>query len=256
MAEDKQYGSGSIVDIDRLTKLKAKVKAECLRRKYTGSVENYGSSTYDFSNNPTVGGVIRREYYDKNATPLNAINNSLVPKANITDAENVALNNEIYNMDYQVSAWMTTDKTNKNHSDCAVSCTGLCLSCTGSCTSGCSNTCRANCANDCTGTCGDGCTNSCRGCGSGCSGSCYGDCDGGCKGTCTVTCGYNGCVGNCYSSCSDGCSGDGTAASNPGCRSCGVGSCDGACTAGNASSLVGSGTPWTGSGSGSSSSNT
>lgn len=100
MAEDKQYGSGSIVDIDRLTKLKAKVKAECLRRKYTDSVENYGSSTYDFSNNPTVGGVIKREYYDKNATPLNAINNSLVPKANITDAENVVLNDEIYNMDY------------------------------------------------------------------------------------------------------------------------------------------------------------
>lgn len=37
MAEDKQYSSGSIVDIDRLTKLKEKVKAECLRRKYTGS---------------------------------------------------------------------------------------------------------------------------------------------------------------------------------------------------------------------------
>ena len=95
MAEDKQYGSGSIVDIDRLTKLKAKVKAECLRRKYTGSVENYGSSTYDFSNNPTVGGVIKREYYDKNATPLNVINNNLVPKANITDTENVALNDKI-----------------------------------------------------------------------------------------------------------------------------------------------------------------
>ena len=135
MAEDKQYGSGSIVDIDRLTKLKAKVKAECLRRKYTGSVENYGSSTYDFSNNPTVGGVIGREYYDKNATPLNAINNNLVPKANITNAENVALNDEIYNMDYQVSAWMTTDPTDKDHTDCAVSCTGLCLSCTGSCSS-------------------------------------------------------------------------------------------------------------------------
>ena len=100
MAEDKQYSSGSIVDIDRLTKLKAKVKAECLRRKYTGSVENYGSPTYDFSNNPTVGGVIRKEYYDKNATPLNAINNTLVSKANITNAENVALNDEIYNMDY------------------------------------------------------------------------------------------------------------------------------------------------------------
>lgn len=225
MAEDKQYGSGSIVDIDRLTKLKAKVKAECLRRKYTGSVENYGSSTYDFSNNPTVGGVIKREYYDKNATPLNVINNSLVPKANITDAENVALNDEIYNMDYQVSAWMTTDKTNKDHSDCANSCTGLCLSCTGSCTSGCSNTCRANCANDCTGTCGDGCTNSCRGCGSGCSGSCYGDCDGGCKGTCTVACGNQGCSGSCFTACVNGCSGQCSKL----CSVCGS-SCKNACT--------------------------
>ena len=43
MAEDKEYSPGSIVDVDRLIKLKEKVKAECLRRKYTGSVENYGS---------------------------------------------------------------------------------------------------------------------------------------------------------------------------------------------------------------------
>lgn len=233
MAEDKQYGSGSIVDIDRLTKLKAKVKAECLRRKYTGSVENYGSSTYDFSNNPTIGGVIKREYYDKNATPLNAINNTLVPKANITNAENVALNDEIYNMDYQVSAWMTTDKTNKDHSDCANSCTGLCLSCTGSCTSGCSNTCRANCANDCTGVCGDGCTNSCRGCGSGCSGSCYGDCDGGCKGTCSVTCGYEGCSGVCQEGCKSNCSGTCTTR----CGRCGSNSCSGACTTSSTSNV-------------------
>ena len=233
MAEDKQYGSGSIVDIDRLTKLKAKVKAECLRRKYTGSVENYGSSTYDFSNNPTVGGVIGREYYDKNATPLNAINNNLVPKANITNAENVALNDEIYNMDYQVSAWMTTDKTNKDHSDCANSCTGLCLSCTGSCTSGCSNTCRANCANDCTGVCGDGCTNSCRVCGSGCSGSCYGDCDGGCKGTCSVTCGYEGCSGVCQEGCKSNCSGTCTTR----CGRCGSNSCSGACTTSSTSNV-------------------
>ena len=233
MAEDKQYGSGSIVDIDRLTKLKAKVKAECLRRKYTGSVENYGSSTYDFSNNPIVGGVIGREYYDKNATPLNAINNNLVPKANITNAENVALNDEIYNMDYQVSAWMTTDKTNKDHSDCANSCTGLCLSCTGSCTSGCSNTCRANCASDCTGVCGDGCTNSCRGCGSGCSGSCYGDCDGGCKGTCSVTCGYEGCSGVCQEGCKSNCSGTCTTR----CGRCGSNSCSGACTTSSTSNV-------------------
>ena len=100
MAEDKQYGSGSIVDIDRLTKLKAKVKAECLRRKYNGSVENYGNSKYDFTNSPNEGGVIEREHYNNNATPLNAINKNLIPKANITDTKNTVLNNEIYNMDY------------------------------------------------------------------------------------------------------------------------------------------------------------
>ena len=224
MAEDKQYGSGSIVDIDRLTKLKAKVKAECLRRKYTGSVENYGSSTYDFSNNPIVGGVIGREYYDKNATPLNAINNNLVPKANITNAENVALNDEIYNMDYQVSAWMTTDKTNKNHSDCAVSCTGLCLSCTGSCTSGCSGTCSVICGQNCSG----GCSGGCSGCGSGCSGSCSGSCSGNCKGTCTTTCGYAGCSAKCAEGCSNGCSGTCTTS----CGRCGT-NCSGACTTSN-----------------------
>ena len=228
MAEDKQYGSGSIVDIDRLTKLKAKVKAECLRRKYTGSVENYGSSTYAFSNNPTVGGVIKKEYYDKNATPLNAINNNLVPKANITDAENVALNNEIYNMDYQVSAWMTTDKTNKDHSDCANSCTGLCLSCTGSCTSGCSGTCSVICGQNCSGKCSGGCSGGCSGCGSGCSGSCSGSCSGNCKGTCTTTCGYAGCSAKCAEGCSNGCSGTCTTS----CGRCGT-NCSGACTTSN-----------------------
>lgn len=246
MAEDKQYSSGSIVDIDRLTKLKEKVKAECLRRKYTGSVENYGSSTYDFSNEPTVGGIIEKEYYDKNATPLNAINNNLVPKANITNAENIALNDEIYNMDYQVSAWMTTDKVNDKHTDCANSCTGLCLSCTGSCTSGCSNTCRANCANNCTGTCGSGCTNACRGCGSGCSGSCSGDCDSGCKGTCTVTCGYSGCAGLCQEGCKNEC----TQGCTKSCGDCGS-SCKNFCTTSSSNNT----TPLY-PGSGSSSSNT
>ena len=236
MAEDKQYGSGSIVDIDRLTKLKAKVKAECLRRKYTDSVENYGSSTYDFSNNPTVGGVIKREYYDKNATPLNAINNSLVPKANITDAENVVLNDEIYKMDEYVSAWMTTDPTNKDHTDCAVSCTGLCLSCTNSCTSGCSNTCRANCADDCTGGCRANCAaDSCTGvCGSGCASSCYGDCTSGCKGTCKVVCGYAGCTGACQEGCKKEC--DGTCTKK--CGRCGDNSCAGACTTSSTSNVA------------------
>lgn len=228
MAEDKQYSSGSIVDIDRLTKLKAKVKAECLRRKYTGSVESYGSSTYDFSNTPIEGGIIEKEYYDKNATPLNAINNNLVPKANITEKSNTVLNDEIYNMDYQVSAWMTTDQTNKDHTDCAVSCTGLCLSCTGSCTNGCSGTCSVVCGWSCSGGCSGGCSGSCSGCGSGCSGGCSGSCSGNCKGTCTTTCGYAGCSAKCAEGCSNGCSGTCTTR----CGRCGT-NCSGACTTSN-----------------------
>ena len=234
MAEDKQYGSGSIVDIDRLTKLKAKVKAECLRRKYTGSIENYGSSTYDFSNNPTVGGVIKREYYDKNATPLNAINNSLVPKANITDAENVVLNDEIYKMDEYVTTWMGIAQNNDSYSGCANSCTGLCLSCTNTCTSGCSNTCRANCANDCSNHCGDGCTSSCGGCTGSCQGGCQSSCENGCKGTCKVVCGYAGCTGACQEGCKKEC--DGTCTKK--CGRCGDNSCAGACTTSSTSNIA------------------
>ena len=234
MAEDKQYGPGSIVDIDRLTKLKAKVKAECLRRKYTDSVENYGSSTYDFSNNPTVGGVIKREYYDKNATPLNAINNSLVPKANITDVENVVLNDEIYKMDEYVTTWMGIAQNNDSYSGCANSCTGLCLSCTNTCTSGCSNTCRANCANDCSNHCGDGCTSSCGGCTGSCEGGCQSSCQNGCKGTCKVVCGYAGCTGACQEGCKKEC--DGTCTKK--CGRCGDNSCAGACTTSSTSNIA------------------
>ena len=234
MAEDKQYGSGSIVDIDRLTKLKAKVKAECLRRKYTDSVENYGSSTYDFSNNPTVGGVIKREYYDKNATPLNAINNQAIKKANITDKDNILLNDEIYKMDEYVTTWMGIAQNNDSYSGCANSCTGLCLSCTNTCTSGCSNTCRANCANDCSNHCGDGCTSYCGGCTGSCQGGCQSSCENGCKGTCKVVCGYAGCTGACQEGCKKEC--DGTCTKK--CGRCGDNSCAGACTTSSTSNIA------------------
>ena len=41
----------------RIIDLKAKVKAECQRRRYTGRIDNtYGSATYDFTTVPTAGG--------------------------------------------------------------------------------------------------------------------------------------------------------------------------------------------------------
>ena len=225
MAEDKQYTSGSIVDVDRLIKLKEKVKAECLRRKYTGSVESYGGSAYDFKTKPVSGGLVKKEYYKNNATPLNAINNQAIKKADITDKDNIILNNEIYQMDDYVTTWMGIAPNNDSYSGCANSCTGLCLSCTGTCTSGCSNTCRANCANDCSNHCGDGCTNVCTGCTDSCQGGCGGTCRGGCYGTCTIACGNQGCSGSCFTACYNGC--QGTCAKL--CAVCGK-NCSNACT--------------------------
>ena len=53
--------------------LKARVKAECARRKYTGSVETYASSKYDYTVTPTDGGLVLPEHVNKLITPLNAI---------------------------------------------------------------------------------------------------------------------------------------------------------------------------------------
>lgn len=249
MAESIQYNSGMIVDTDRLIKLKEKVKKECLRRSYVNSVASYGGAAYDFETNPANGTVIKAEYYDKNATPLNAINNNPidynnsrggVPKAKITPDDNIIFNDEIYNMDYRVSQWMTIDKTNNQYSGCANNCAGLCLSCTNSCVNGCTQTCTKNCANDCTGTCGVACQGYCEGCGSGCSGVCSSSCNNNCRGTCTVTCGNAGCSGGCRTSCVNKCSYDSTTDSTPGCRACGT-NCTGACTVSASGGSLGAG---------------
>jgi hypothetical protein len=40
------------ITASRLIDLKARIKAECQRRKYNGSVESYGGSNYDYSTIP------------------------------------------------------------------------------------------------------------------------------------------------------------------------------------------------------------
>ena len=71
--------------------LKARVKAECARRKYTGSVETYASSAYDYTVVPTSGGVVLPEHVNKLVVPMNAIKNTGITAKSTGDVI-VALN--------------------------------------------------------------------------------------------------------------------------------------------------------------------
>lgn len=191
----------SYITPQRIIDLKAKVKAECQRRRYTGRIDNtYGSATYDFTTVPTAGGLVLQEQHDKISIPLSAINSDNVP-ANTSPSHQLARESEIANMEAWVTSWskISVQANTTSASGCKTSCTGLCASCT-SCTScsGCSGTCTGTCTGSCTGSC-DGCTscsNRCDGC-TGCT-----DCSGGCDG-CT---GCTGCSFECANDCETICS--------------------------------------------------
>lgn len=154
----------ALIDASRFTALKARVKAECLRRSYTGSVASYGGSDYDYTNAPASGVIAAEEHYEKLAVPLNAINSDTFPDTSgtrlITDADLTA-------METFLDTAETRGKTSST-TDCSASCTGLCSGCTG--------TCSGSCVGGCQGTCRTSCT-----------GSCYGGCWGGCGGQCGIS---------------------------------------------------------------------
>lgn len=202
----------AIVDPDRINAIKARVKAECLRRCHTGSVAQYGASGYDFSNAPASDIVAASEHYSKDIDPLHAINPDVFPDIYgprvITDADLLA-------QEAFLAVAEKTDVTSTSHNDCAASCTGLCLGCTGTCGGACTGSCGSNCTGGCSSTCtGDcdtscsSCTGGCAGCDGGCrgcTGSCAGGCTGGCGG-CATTC-MGSCRGYCKGSCETNCQG-------------------------------------------------
>lgn len=49
--------------------LKARVKAEMNRRRYSGSLTSYAGTAYDYTENPTSGGVIKPEHANKLIIP-------------------------------------------------------------------------------------------------------------------------------------------------------------------------------------------
>lgn len=198
---------GSKITAEDFNNLKAKVKAEMLRRKYTGSVAAYGT---DYSDVPTQKGKIKAIHIQEIVNPLNQIT--------ATNYTNTAAKSKILAMQQLETLVTTLAAKNVNPANTDTGCNA---SCTGLCRTACSETCDG-CTGSCTGTC-QGCSDTCyEQCADNCSTTCRGSCRGGCKNTCTRTC-ANNCQrscdqSNCMGSCSGGCRG--------GCRTSCRGTCD------------------------------
>lgn len=190
----------ALITPDRLVALKAKVKAECQRRKYVGSVSSYGGTNYDFSVAAASGKIMLKEHYEKNAIPLNAITGGIDTNGAriVSDAEITAMENKVEELS-DISRWAS-----KANSGCAASCTGLCA---GYCDGTCDGTCDGDCDGDCDGGCYGSCQSSCSGtceayCEERCSDDCIAACQFGCGDLCTGSAGAS-----CGNTCMDGCTG-------------------------------------------------
>lgn len=211
----------SIITASRLNTLKSAVKAECNRRKYTGSVTTYAGSTYNYSKTPAKNVIIEKEIYEKNAVPLNAISGDISTEVSsniIKDSDFLKLETKVATLK-KISLSAAAGATG-----CNASCTGLCsTSCGDSCSgcTGCGSGCASTCKGDCEGSCSGGCSGSCTGCEAECrddctakcaddcwarcADNCRGDCEGDCSDACSKDCG-SGCSGGCSTSCDKDCS--------------------------------------------------
>lgn len=177
-----------MIDSATFNNLKARVKAECQRRKYTGSVASYAGTAYDFTNPAAAGKLIRYEHYEKNAVPLTAIDGkSRTPRTRINQSDITEMQNSLTALE---KIALTATSTG-----CSASCTGLCYS-------GCAGTCKNQCGDQCTGCtgCGDSCAYWCGGCGDQCQG-CGNECSSDCTVLCATSCYADGCGGTCSGSC-------------------------------------------------------
>lgn len=197
---------GTTITPDRFNELKKKIKAECLRRKYTGSVSSYGGTSYDYTTQPNNGKVISKEHITKLVEPMAAINIE-----NQNENINVIKDDDLSTLEAKITAYQAMGLTDSN-TGCSAYCTGLCstscsescgVQCQGTCLGSCKNTCQGSCQSTCSGGCRSTCSGSCSGCSGSCSGGCYTGCSG-CSGSCTRHC-ANDCTGLCGGSCSGLC---------------------------------------------------
>lgn len=155
-------GKGSILSPTDMINLKAKIKAEMIRRNGYGDISTFGTSTYDFVTPPVLNKVVIVEQGQK------VVDLALKIK-DIPNLKNIAKNDIVHALDIVNSNF--TNYANETMeggvSSCRGACTGLCL---GTCTTGCIGC--VGCTG-CTGTC-TGCNNSCSGTCSGCTAGCTG----------------------------------------------------------------------------------
>ena len=159
----------NILLAEEIKNLKAIIKKELARRKYVGTVAEYGSDSYDFSKTPVANNtkIDYDDIYKKTVDLLKKINAASFN--NYTQSKNSIIK-EFETLSNTLAVLESAGYTSSTHG-CASSCTGLC---TGSCATDCSG-----CSGSCT-----SCSGSCTGC-TGCSGSCGGACSYGCGGSCS-----------------------------------------------------------------------
>lgn len=171
--------------------LKARIKAECERRSYNGSVASYATSAYDYTVIPTSEDAPLPEHFNKIIVPMNAIINT-----GRTSTQSGFLVRQLKSISDSLTTLESIDAT-ASSSGCKASCTGLCQ---GTCTTGCTG-CSSTCSGSCSTSCG-------QGCGGNCSGSCYQvcftNCDTYCTDACTMVCQFS-CEADCEGSCKGGC---------------------------------------------------
>lgn len=182
---------GDVILASDFIAIKARVKAECARRKYNGSVASYADSSYDYTVEPSDGDVPLPEHFNKIIVPLNAIADT-----GRSQTQYGYLIRAMNDIDSALTTLESIAET-ATSSGCKSSCTGLCqgtctTACTG-CTGGCSGSCGSGCATGCSGgcraTCRDLCADDCTGvCEESCYANCYSSCEGGCKTGCKGTC--------------------------------------------------------------------
>lgn len=186
---------GNPILASELISIKARVKAEMLRRNKVGSLTSYGGSAYDYTVTPVAGDPILPEHFNKIITPMNAMVNTGLSTVKSGDPI-PALDGLVAKLTAAEGYSITGKSTN-----CKASCSGLCVgTCQSACGNGCSTSCTGTCSGGCNDACADGCTSSCGGsCSSGCGTSCNKNCATSCATDCS-----GGCEDKCRGSCTGG----------------------------------------------------
>ena len=172
--------------VNEVKTLRAKIKAECLRRNGYGSITNYGSSAYDFATTPTSNSKVLVEQGQKTVDVFLHIEDykdlKIVKK---NDPIPVAFNAQYITKEVdRLATEVKTGESAKTVKNLFPNKKPEVSSCRGACTGLCVGTCINNCngCTSCTASCGTGCESgctSCQGC-TGCTASCGTGCAGGC----------------------------------------------------------------------------